>query len=345
MIELENIKYLWALAAIPAFFLMYLLVMYWRRWAINKFGERSMIIGLIPHFPNYKQASQFLLLMIAFAMVVIGVANPQRGTKLEKVKREGVDVVIAIDVSSSMLAEDVKPNRLERAKQFVSSLINKMYNDRVAIIVLAGNAYLQMPLTVHYAAAKMFLGNINTRMIPSQGTAIGDAIRLAMKSFEEQEKKHKSLIVITDGENHDDDALEIAKKAAEEGVILHAVGVGTIKGAPIPVYVRNVQVDYKKDRQGSIVLSKLNEQMLQQLAVATTGQYFRLAGGKDEIMYIMKEIESMEKKEFEERIFTDYEDKFQYFLAAALLFLTLEFFVSDRKSRWLGKFMLFNDKR
>ncbi len=283
--------------------------------------------------------------MVAVTFLIMGLTNPQIGTKLESVKREGVDIMIALDVSTSMLAEDLKPNRLERAKQFVSKLIDNMKSDRVGLIVFAGGAYLQMPLTVDYPAAKMFLGNINTDMMPTQGTAIGEAVNLAMKSFESGETKNKSLIIITDGEHHDEDAFDVAATAAAAGIIIHTVGIGTHKGAPIPIYRRGRQADYKKDKKGSIVLSKLNEAALKKLAVSSNGQYYFMTGGKEEIVEIMKQIASMEKKEFEERVFTDYDDKFQYFLGLALLFIILEFFISERKNKWLSSLNLFQDDK
>ncbi len=343
MIQLEHTEWLYALGVIPVLSLLFWWMMTWRRRAIKRFGEDSLVLQLIPDKSKFKHHLKFGLLMLGIVFLVIGIANPQIGTKMEKVKRQGVDVVIAMDVSRSMTAEDLKPNRLARSRQFVSKLIDRMQNDRVAIIVFAGNAYLQLPLTVDYAAAKMFLKNISTNIVPSQGTNIGEAIKLAMRSFEAGENKHKSLIIITDGENHDDEALKMAELAAEDGVVIHTVGIGTYKGAPIPVYRNGVPVDYKKDKSGSIVLSKLNEAVLQQLAVASNGQYYHISGGQDELTAIMGEIASIEKKEFEERIFTDYDDKFQYFLGAALFFLFLEFFISYRRNKWLAGLKLFQD--
>ncbi len=339
MIELQNKDYLLALGAIPVFIVLFWVMMAWRKRAIKRFGNKSLVLQLIPHYPRYKHQAKFIFLILALGLLIVGIANPQIGTKLEKVKRKGVDVVIAIDVSKSMLAEDLKPSRLVRAKRFVSKLVDEFQNDRVAIVVFAGNAYLQMPLTIDYAAAKMYLNNIRTEMVPTQGTAIGEAIRMANRSFEMGEKKYKMLIIITDGENHDEDAITMAKEVSEEGGVIHTIGVGTTKGAPIPVYSNNIQVDYKKDKQGSIVLSKLNDNILKQIADACNGNYFPLSGGQDEIEAIMNKIKSMEKKEFEERVFTEYESKFQYFLAGALLFLLLEFFISERKRTWLSDWL------
>lgn len=337
MFRFEHIEYLYGLGIIPILWLLFWFGMRWRKNAMNKFGERNLILQLIPDYPYYKHQIKFSLLMLSLAFLILAIANPQLGSKLEKVKRKGVDVIIAMDVSYSMLAEDVKPNRLERTKQFVSRIIDKLQNDRVGLIVFAGQAYLQMPVTIDYAAAKMFLNQINTDIVPSQGTAVGGAIRMAMKSFQEQEKKHKVLILITDGENHEDDALEAVKEAVEQGVIIHTVGVGSSQGAPIPVYRNNQQVDFKRDNEGNIVLTKLNEVMLQQLAASANGNFYILGNSQDDLKGIIDKIGSMEKKEFEERVFTDYDDKFQYPLALAILFLILEIFISERRAKWMDK--------
>lgn len=337
MFRFEYIEYLYALGVIPILWMLFWFGMRWRKNALNKFGERNLILQLIPDYPHYKHQIKFSLLMLALAFLILALANPQLGSKLEKVKRKGVDVIIAMDVSSSMLAEDVRPNRLERTKQFVSKLIDKLQNDRVGLIVFAGQAYLQMPVTIDYAAAKMFLNQINTEMVPSQGTVIGGAVRLAMRSFQVKENKHKVLVIITDGEGHEDDALEAVNEAAKEGVIVHTVGVGSVQGAPIPVYRNNTQVDFKRDRDGNIVLTKLNEVMLQQLAASANGKYYILGNSQDDLKNLIKQVGSMEKKEFEERIFTDYDDQFQYPLGLAILFLILEIFISERRAKWMDK--------
>ena len=311
---------------------------------MEKYGESRLVLQMIPHYPRYKHVAKFILILIAWSALVIGLANPRLGTKLENVKREGVDVVIALDVSKSMLAEDIKPNRLTRAKRFVQLLIDEMESDRIALIIFAGNAYLQMPLTVDHSAARMFLSNVNTDLVPTQGTAIGDAIEKAQESFESGEENHKALIIITDGENHESDAVEMAETAADDGVVIHTIGIGTPQGAPIPVYRRGVEAAYKLDKQGSIVLSKLNERILQQIALVSGGDYYRMTSGNDQVLKIMNRISSMEKKTFEELVFTEYDDKFQIPLAIALLFLILELFVSDRRSKWISKLLYFDDE-
>jgi Ca-activated chloride channel family protein len=343
--KFENITYLYALLGLLPLIGIFIFYHFWRKRNYLKLGELQLITQLAPEHSKRKHIIKFVLFVLAFIFLIIGIANPQVGTKFEKVKRSGVDIMIALDVSKSMLAEDIKPNRLDRSKQFISRLIDKLQNDRVGLIVFAGNAYLQMPITIDYSAAKLFLNNINTEMVPTQGTAIGEAIELSMQSFSKEDKKHKVMIIITDGEDHEGDDMIAAETASSEGVVVHTIGVGSPKGAPIPQYRNGVQADFKRDENGNIVLSKLNETELQQIAVKGDGKYFRLASGTQEIDAVISEISSMEKKNFEERVFTDYEDQFQYFLAVALLLITLEFFISDKKSMWLRRLGIFKNNK
>lgn len=338
MIKFEHSDYLYLLFALLPMLAAFAYYLFWSKRAITKFGEPLLVSRLIPGKAKGKRYVKFIFLSVAFAAVVVALANPQIGTKYEKVKRQGIDVIVALDVSNSMLAEDVKPNRLERAKLLVSRLMDKMQNDRVGLIVFAGNAYLQMPLTIDHAAGKLFLSTINTGMVPTQGTDISDAIRLSMQAFGQDEKKYKTLIVITDGEDHEDDPLVAVEEATAEGIVVHTVGIGSPQGAPLPVYKNGVQIDFRRDQSGNIVLSKLNETILQQVAVKGNGEYFRLTSGSDEANQLLAKIATMEKREIEERVFTDYEDQFQYFIAFALVLLTLEFFLTERRSVWLRKF-------
>lgn len=341
MVKFENIEYLYFLLALVPVTLAFFYFMWWRRGAIKRFGESHLVSQLMPDKPVYRHQVKFILIILALSSLVVALANPQIGTKYEKVKREGIDLIIALDVSRSMLAEDVKPNRVEKSKLLISRLIDRLQNDRIGLIVFAGNAYLQVPLTIDYSACKLILNTINTEMVPTQGTAIGEAIRLSLKAFETGEQKYKTLVIITDGENHEGDALIAVEEAVKQGVMVHTVGVGSPKGGPIPIYRNNIQIDFKRDNQNNIVLSKLNETMLQQLAVKGDGKYFRLASGTEELVQLMSEISTMEKKEIEERVFTDYEDQFQYFIGIALFLLTLEFFISERKSNWFKNWNIF----
>lgn len=241
MFRFAHSIYLYALAAIPLFLLLFALMLRWRHVAIKKIGDRILIKKLMPDASVPKYWLRFVVIILAFAALVVGIANPQIGTKLEEVKREGVDIVIALDVSNSMRAEDIRPNRLERSKQAISRLVDKLQNDRIGIVVFAGTAFVQLPITNDFAAAKLFLSTIEPDMLATQGTAIGAAIELASNSFDKKDKKFKSLIIITDGENHEDDALGEAKKAAEQGIIIHTIGMGSIAGGPIPIYRNNAQ--------------------------------------------------------------------------------------------------------
>jgi Ca-activated chloride channel family protein len=304
-----------------------------------------LIRQLTPDIGKYKRAVKFFLVISALAFVILGAANPQIGTKFEEVKREGVDIMIALDVSNSMKAEDLKPNRLENAKQEISRMINKLQNDRIGLIVFAGESYLQLPLTTDYSAARLILSTIDVDVVPVPGTAIGSALRLAMKSFAEGEKKHKVIVLITDGENHEDDAIAAAKDAAKEGVVIHTVGLGSPEGSPIPIYQGDYQVGFKKDADGNVVITKLDEQGLQQIADIGGGKYVRATNQQNEFDSIFKEIQSMEKKEFGAKVFTEYEDRFQYALGAALVLLMAEFFISERKNKLLSRWNIFRERR
>jgi len=341
VIKFENIQYLYLLFLLLPMVALFVYYIFWRKRAIAKIGQSALVLRLMPDKAKGKHYVKFVFILLAFISIVISLANPQYGIKYEPVKRKGIDVIIAIDVSNSMLAEDVKPSRLERAKLLVSRLIDKMRDDRVGLIVFAGNAYLQMPLTIDHTAGKLFLSTINTGMVPTQGTAIGDAIRLSMQAFGQDEKKYKALIIITDGEDHEEEALAAVEEAAAEGIVVHTVGVGSPQGAPLPIYKNGVQIDFKKDQSGNIVLSKLNETVLQQVAIKGNGEYFRLASGSEEVNQLLLKISTMEKKEIEEREFTDFDDWFQITIGIALVLLTLEFFFTERKSAWLRNWKIF----
>jgi len=333
MFELESPIWLWGLLWIPVLLMAYWLFLQWRKGAIARFGEWNLVEQLMDGFSARRQHIKFLLWVLSIAFIVLGLSNPQMGTRLQKVKRQGVDVVIALDVSKSMLAQDITPSRLERSKQFISKLLSRMADDRIALIIFAGNAYMQMPLTIDYSAAKLFLNTISTEIVPTQGTAIGEAIDLATQAFDPKEEKFKTLIIITDGENHESGAIESAEQAQELGVLTYTVGVGDKDGAPIPIFRGNTKqiADYVRDKSGKTVTSKLNVEMLKDVAKAGNGQFFQLTNGTKEIDNILDELSGMEKKEFEDRVFTDYEDQFQWLLGPGLLLLIFNIFYSERK--------------
>ena len=344
MIRFAHTEYLYALAILPLLIVFFIWIMRLRKRALESFASPALLRRLIPVESRFKRTIKFLLLVFAIGFLTLGIANPQIGTKMEEVKRAGVDIMIALDVSNSMKAEDIKPNRLESAKQEISRMLDKLQNDRIGIIVFGGDSYLQLPLTADYSAGRLILSTIDVDVVPVPGTAIGSAIRLAMKSFVAGEQKHKVIILITDGENHEDDAIAAAKEAHEDGTIIHTIGMGSIDGAPIPLYQNNVQAGYKKDEEGTVVVTKLDEQALLQIAEAGGGKFIRATNQQSELDAVLKEIESMEKKEFGAKVFTEYEDRFQYFLAAALLLIVAEFFLSERKSPYLTKWKFFKEK-
>ena len=341
MFRLAHPDHLFALLAIPLLAVLFVLMQRRRKNQWSKLGEFNLINQLRKDSSNRKPWVRFSLFLFALSMVIIAWANPQIGSKLEEVKRQGVDLVVALDVSNSMRAQDLKPDRLERAKQVISRLIDKMENDRICLIVFAGEAYVQLPITTDYAAAKLFLNNIETNMVPTQGTAIGAAIRLSMKSFTSNDNKHKAVIIITDGENHEDDAVEAAKEAAEAGVVIHTVGMGSIEGTPIPV-ARNSNggLEFLTDKEGQTVLTKLDETTLQRIATEAHGQYIHSVPGNDGLEEILTQIGKMEKKTFDSKQYTDYEDRFQYFIALALIALIADQLIGNRKSNWVKKLKL-----
>jgi Ca-activated chloride channel homolog len=341
----ENDIYLWAiLAVIPFIVIVFFLVQNWKKRKMRQFGNQEVVKRLMPNVSKSLPIVKFTFYALAVISLLIGLANLQFGTKLEEVKREGIDLMICLDVSNSMLAEDLSPNRLERSKRAIYQLIEKLHNDRLGIIVFAGQAYVQLPITTDYGSAKLFLETIGTDIIPTQGTSIGSAIELAMESFDFENGTSKSIIVITDGENHEDDAKTAATDAASENVTVHTIGMGSEKGGPIPIYRNGAQIDFRKDNVGNTVVTKLNETMLKEIAAAGNGSYVRASNANAGLNIIMSEIDKMEKKEFGSKSFKDYEDRFQIFLIIALILIVIEYFISNRRSTKLDGVNLFERK-
>lgn len=335
MLKYENIEFLYLFYGIIGFILLFIYYNKWKKKAFESFGKFSTIENLIPNYSKTRENIKFFILLFYISALIIGIANPQIGTKMEEVKREGVDLMIALDLSNSMLSEDIKPNRLERARQAISRLIDKLEGDRIGLIVFAGDAYVQLPITTDYSAAKLFLATVNTSIIPSQGTAIGKAIKLSMNSFDMQNGQNKAIIIITDGENHEDDAIQQAKEANEQGVFIHTLGMGLSKGGPIPIYNQNGDnIGYRKDKEGNTVISKLNEQMLQEIASNGNGTYVRANNTQAGLSTLFLEINKMEKKEIGTMVFTDYKDRFQLFIFIALLLVFFDLILLNRKNKW-----------
>lgn len=332
MVQLEHPEHLYALLLLPLLGLFFWAAWAARNRAIGRFGNHSLMQQLMPQVSRYRQYLKFGFLMLAVALLAVGWANPQYGAKLQKYKRKSVDVIIAFDLSQSMLATDITPTRLERARRFAQELVEGLRTERLGLVIFAGSAFLQSPITTDYNAIQLSLSSASPDMIGNQGTAIAEAIQLAEESFEDNNKSHKALIIITDGENHEDEALAAAQQAAEQGLIIYTVGVGTAEGSFITVR-ENGREMYKRDQQGNPVRSRLNEAVLKDLAEAGDGNYFNLSAGSDAVVNALKErIDNMEKRAFEQRSFSEFESAFQWFVGLALLLLTAEFLMPYRST-------------
>lgn len=341
MIKFEHIDFFYALFLLPVCIILHSISVYWKRKALKIYGDEHLIFKLMPQVSSTRPTIKFLLLILAYISLIIAIANPQIGSKIETAKRKGIDLIIALDVSNSMLAQDIKPSRLSAAKQAISRLIDKLQGDRIGIIVFAGHAYTQLPITTDYAAAKMFLNTVTPDMLPTQGTAIAEAIKLASTSYGNSEY-NKAIVIITDGEDHEGDALKVIKEAVDKDIKIYTIGMGLPEGGPIPIFVNGILSDYKKNSEGHTIITKLNESMLQQIAIAGHGSYQRANNSQTGLNKIFEEIESIEKSDLEVTTFSDYEDRFQYFIAFTIFLIILEFIIVERKSKWAQKIKLFD---
>lgn len=338
MFRFEEPTYLYLLLLLPFLAAFYLYSNYRRRKAICKFGDPVLMAQLMPDVSKYRPDVKFWLVFAAIGLFAVLLARPQFGSKLETVKRQGVEVMIALDISNSMLAQDVQPSRLEKAKRLVAQLVDKMENDKVGMIVFAGDAFTQLPITSDYISAKMFLESINPSLISKQGTAIGAAINLATRSFTPQEGVGRAVIVITDGENHEGGAVEAAKAAAEKGIQVSVLGVGMPDGAPIPVEGTN---DFRRDRDGNVVVTRLNEQMCQEIAQAGDGIYVRVDNSNAAQKVIAQEINKMAKADVETQVYTEFNEQFQAVAWIILLLLLAEMLILERKNPLFRNIHLF----
>ena len=342
MIRFVNQNILYLLILIPVIVVFYYAAFKMKRKALERFASSELLQKLAQNTSTGTQIFKVFILIIAFTALIFALARPQIGTKLEKIEREGLDIIVAIDVSESMLAEDITPNRLEKAKHEIASFIDKLEGDRIGIIAFAGEAFVQAPLTLDYGAAKMFLNIINTDLIPTPGTAIGDAIEKSLGAFTTDVRSNKVLILITDGEDHSGEALKYAEESEKQGIIIYTVGIGSVEGVPIPEYdKRGNRTGFKKDRNGEIVISKLDEVTLEKIALQTNGKYYRASPGEEELDSIFDKISGLEKSELESREFTQFEERYQYFLGFALILIIMELIISDRKKvkkEWRGRF-------
>ena len=338
MFRFEEPTYLYLLLLLPFLAAFYLYSNYRRRKAIRKFGDPVLMAQLMPDVSKYRPDVKFWLVFAAIGLFAVLLARPQFGSKLETVKRQGVEVMIALDISNSLLAQDVQPSRLEKAKRLVAQLVHKMENDKVGMIVFAGDAFTQLPITSDYISAKMFLESINPSLISKQGTAIGAAINLATRSFTPQEGVGHAVIVITDGENHEGGAVEAAKAAAEKGIQVSVLGVGMPDGAPIPVEGTN---DFRRDRDGNVVVTRLNEQMCQEIAQAGDGIYVRVDNSNAAQKVIAQEINKMAKADVETQVYTEFNEQFQAVAWIILLLLLAEMLILERKNPLFRNIHLF----
>ena len=338
MFRFEEPTYLYLLLLLPFLAAFYLYSNYRRRKAIRKFGDPVLMAQLMPDVSKYRPDVKFWLVFAAIGLFAVLLARPQFGSKLETVKRQGVEVMIALDISNSMLAQDVQPSRLEKAKRLVAQLVDKMENDKVGMIVFAGDAFTQLPITSDYISAKMFLESINPSLISKQGTAIGAAINLATRSFTPQEGVGRAVIVITDGENHEGGAVEAAKAAAEKGIQVSVLGVGMPDGAPIPVEGTNA---FRRDRDGNVVVTRLNEQMCQEIAQAGDGIYVRVDNSNAAQKVIAQEINKMAKADVETQVYTEFNEQFQAVAWIILLLLLAEMLILERKNPLFRNIHLF----
>ncbi len=336
----EHPEYLYLFFIIPALIVLYYISYRMKKKALKKYGEMSVISQLMPFASFKRPIYKFSLILLAFCFLIIAIAGPQFGSKMRTIKRKGVEIIIALDVSNSMLAQDIKPNRLESAKRAISQMVDNLKNDKFGLIVFAGEAYTQLPITTDYSSAKLFLSTINTDIIPIQGTAIGSAINLASKSFTPDSEASKAIIVITDGENHEDDAKQAAQSALKQGIIVHTIAMGLPQGAPIPI--KGKQGQFRQDEEGNVVISKLNENMLTEIAKAGGGSMIKANNTTTGLKALFNEINKMEKTEIEQRIYSDYDSKFQYLIAFVLLLILIEYLILDRKNRHLKDIHLFN---
>lgn len=346
MVQLDEKIYFYLLIIIPVIVILFLLVLIWKKSTRKKFANTELLKRLTPNRSSNKGVIKLIVLILGLALLIVGLVNPKIGTKLETVKREGVDIVFAVDVSKSMLAEDIAPNRIEKAKRLVSEIINQLASDRIGIIAYAGQAYPQLPITTDYSAAKMFLQGMNTDMLTSQGTAIDQAIELATTYYDDAEQTNRVLFIISDGEDHSEGStLDAVEDAIDEGITIYTIGVGKEKGAPIPIKRNGILESLKKDNQGETVITKLNKEVLIDIASEGNGQYIDGSNTDAAVEIIKNELLQMDKKEFEAKQFAEYKDQFQWFIGAALLLLFLDIFILDRKTKWLKNLNLFNEKR
>lgn len=343
MFRFANIEMLWILVCIPVFIGAYIWYTRRKRRQLAEFGDPTLVRELMPNASRVRPNVKFSILMVALVLLILAAARPQYGQREQTIKRQGIEAIIALDISNSMLAEDVAPSRLDRAKQMLSKMIDQMVDDKVGLVVFAGEAYTQLPITCDYVSAKMFLNSITPDLIKTQGTAIGAALNTAIQSFgSEDSGASRAIVLITDGENHEDDATAVAARAKELGIKVIVIGIGKPEGSPIPMPGTN---NFRKDRQGNVVVSRLNEDMCRDIAKAGNGIYVRCDNTNTAMRTLQKEIDTLATTEIETKVYTDYNEQFQSFALVALLLLIIDFFIFNRKNKSLTRLDIFNEEK
>jgi Ca-activated chloride channel family protein len=341
MFRFAHPEYLFLLLIVPLLVGLFIYTRIQKKRKLQLFGDPALLASLMPNVSFLRPRFKFYMQLTAVILMIVVMAQPQFGTKEEKQEKNGIEVMIALDVSNSMMAQDIQPARLDKAKMVLSKLVDGMTNDKVGLVVFAGDAYIQLPITADYVSAKMFMSSISPALVPRQGTAIGSAIDLCIKSFGEKSDVSRAIILITDGENHEDDAVGAAKLAAENGIVVHVVGMGKPEGAPIPV---DGTMSFRKDKEGNVVVSKLNEDMCRSIATAGGGTYVRADNQNSAYRVVSKELDNLAKSKLETRVFSDYNEQFQSFALLALILLFFDSFIFDRRNKRLSKLRIFDLK-
>lgn len=344
MYRLEQPIYFYLLAIVPLLWLGYFMYLWWQKKAQKQFGDKTLLARLSPERSLFKPMLKMIVLSLGFVFLIIGLVNPKMGIALKTVKRSGVDVVFALDVSKSMLAQDIAPSRLEKSKHIINEIIDRLGSDRVGIIIYAGNSYPLLPITTDHSAAKIFLDSAHPDLVSSQGTAIGEAIELALTYYNDAEQTNRFLFILSDGEDHQEDTKKLIKKAKEQTIKTYTIGVGTRKGGPIPIN-KTGNIRYKKDNEGNMVITKLHDDILKEIANIGGGVYLDGNKSKDVISYVEKLLTNADKKEFETKEFSDYKDQFQWFIGLGLLFLVIDVLLFEKKTKWIQQLNLFNEKK
>ena len=345
MYQLEEPTYFIYLASIPILLVMFLLVLWWKKRKQKQFADSGLMQKLSPQMSIFKSFLKIGVICMALAALVIALVNPKMGTKLETIKRQGVDIVFALDVSKSMLAEDIAPSRLEKAKQIITRIIDNLGSDRIGVIIYAGNSYPLLPITTDHAAAKMFLQNADPDMVSSQGTAINEAINRGITYFDKEERTNRFLFIVSDGEDHEENVAYAAEDATKAGIKIFTIGIGTEKGGPIPIKENGNVISYKKDNKGEVVITQLKPDVLKEIASEGNGKYIDGNRTQETIKTIEDLLLKAEKNEFETKQFSDYKDQFQWFIGLGLLFLLIDVLLLEKKTKWIQKLNLFNEKK